>query len=139
VPTDDDPLHAVTEALATLGDRWSLAVIAALLDGPLRFGELQERLGAIASNILSARLRALESGGLLVAVPYSDRPARFEYRLTTDGERLVDPIRLLAEWATARGGRGPVHAVCGTPLEVRWWCPTCAEIAEPSEDEAIRA
>ena len=39
------PLDA---ALGRVGDRWSLLVVEALLDGPLRFNELQERVAGIA-------------------------------------------------------------------------------------------
>ncbi len=62
------------EALASVGDRWTLLVVAALLDGPRRFGDLQRALPAIAPNVLSARLRHLEEQGLVVAQPYSKRP-----------------------------------------------------------------
>ncbi|MEW6581134.1 MAG: helix-turn-helix domain-containing protein [Actinomycetota bacterium] len=134
-----DDAHGVAEACRVLGDRWSLPVVAALLGGPLRYGELQERLPGIAPNILSARLRRLEDEGLLVSSQYSARPRRFEYRLTPDGAALADAVRVLASWAGARSGAGglPVHAPCGTPLEVRWWCPTCEAAAGPSDDEPI--
>ena len=54
------PSPALAEALAAVGDRWTLLLIAALLEGPLRFGELQERLPGIAPNVLSQRLRHLQ-------------------------------------------------------------------------------
>ena len=47
------------DSLARIGDRWTLLAIAALLDGPLRFNELQDAMGGPAPNILSARLKAL--------------------------------------------------------------------------------
>ncbi|MHB8691269.1 MAG: winged helix-turn-helix transcriptional regulator [Solirubrobacteraceae bacterium] len=133
-------LPAISDAAAVIGDRWSPAVIAALLDGPLRYGELQERIEGIAPNILSARLKRLERDGLIVASPYSERPPRFEYRLTESGAELSDLLLLLAAWGTRRraSDRGPVHAVCGTPLEVTWWCPTCLEPASPDAgDDAV--
>jgi DNA-binding HxlR family transcriptional regulator len=134
-------LGAVSDAMAVLGDRWTLAIVAALLDGPLRYGELQSRLPAIAPNILSARLKKLEHEGLVVSAPYSERPRRLEYGLTGDAHELSDLLRLLAAWGSriGRSASAPVHATCGTPLEVRWWCPTCAEIAPtPAEDADIR-
>jgi DNA-binding HxlR family transcriptional regulator len=138
---DDQLLSAVSDAMAVLGDRWSLAVIAALLDGPRRYGELQSRLPGIAPNILSARLKKLEQEGLVVATAYSERPRRLAYGLTGDAHELSDLLRLLAAWGSriGRAGGAPVHAECGTPLEVRWWCPTCAEVASaPAEDADIR-
>ena len=135
----NESLPAIAEATAILGDRWSLAVIAALLDGPLRYGELMERLDGIAPNILSSRLKKLEHDGLIVSSRYSERPPRFEYRLTEAGRELSDLLRLLAAWGARRLAvdHRPHHAVCGTPLEVAWWCPTCGERADPGDEETI--
>jgi DNA-binding HxlR family transcriptional regulator len=99
----DDPL---ARALAVLGDRWSLAVIAALLEGPLRYGELQSRLTGIAPNVLSARLKRLEDEGLISARPYSERPPRFRYQLTSAGHALEAAVDALAAWGAQRGGSG---------------------------------
>jgi DNA-binding HxlR family transcriptional regulator len=132
---------AVAAACETLGDRWSLPVVAALLDGPLRYGELRERLPAIAPNILATRLRTLEERGIIVASRYSARPPRFEYRLTGDGAALAGAVELLAMWAARRAGTADaaVHAACGTELELRLWCPACEEVATPAGEETILA
>ena len=120
------PESPLAAALRSVGDRWTLLLVEALLDGPLRFGDLQERLQGIASNVLSERLRRLEGEGLLVAEPYSDRPRRFVYALTAGGGELAGALRLLAGWGARHGeGEPPRHAVCGSPLEARWWCATC--------------
>lgn len=120
---------ALAEALAAVGDRWTLLVVAALLEGPRRFGDLQRDVPGIAPNVLSARLRKLEEHGLVVAEPYSERPPRFTYQLTDAGRGLAGPLRLLAGWGARHrgGGEPPVHATCGTPLEAAWYCPTCAQ------------
>ena len=73
---------ALADALTTIGDRWTLLVIAALLDGPRRFGDLQEDVGGIAPNVLTQRLRSLESDRVVIAVPYTTRPVRYTYELT---------------------------------------------------------
>lgn len=116
-------------ALGRVGDRWSLLVVDALLGGPRRYGELQEAVAGISTNVLAQRLRHLEHERVVVAIPYSPRPARFSYELTATGRRLADALRLLANWAS-EPGEGALHDRCGTPLEVRWWCPTCAEVAD---------
>src|SRR4029077_6102733 len=87
---------ALEAALDRVGDRWSLLVVDALLDGPRRFGELREALPGIAANILTDRLRRLERERILVAAPYSTRPPRMEYTLTGDGRDLASALRLLA-------------------------------------------
>ena len=118
---------ALASALDSVGDRWTLLVVATLLDGPRRFGELQEAVEGIASNVLSDRLRRLERERLVIAQPYSERPPRFVYELSEAGRGLADVLRLLAVWgARHSGAEPPRHAACGTPLRAEWWCPTCA-------------
>ena len=123
------------DALARVGDRWTLLVVAALLDGPRRFGELEAQVSGIAPNILTQRLRHLEREALVVARPYSERPPRAVYELSERGRELAGTLRLLAEWG-AQGGEDaePLrHAACGTPLEARWWCGTCDEVVDERE------
>ena len=123
---------ALGSALDRVGDRWSLLVVDALLLGPRRFNELAEAVAGIAPNILTDRLRRLGREGVVVATAYSQRPPRMEYALSADGRELAGALRLLADWGARRplgGGEGhePLrHATCGTPLEARWYCPTCS-------------
>lgn len=118
-------------AVARVGDRWTLLVVSALLDGPRRFGELQHVVGSIAPNVLSQRLKHLDREGVVVAEAYSARPPRFAYRLTASGRELAGALRLLAQWGAAGDdGEGVRHQACGTPMEPRWWCPTCAQAVE---------
>src|SRR5947208_2601554 len=63
----------LAEALARVGDRWTLLVVEALLAGPQRFNDLLGQIPGIAANILSERLKRLEREGLLIARPYSER------------------------------------------------------------------
>ncbi len=130
------PTGALADALTRVGDRWTLLVVAALLEGPRRFGELQAAVPGVASNVLSARLRTLERAGLVVATPYATRPPRMDYRLTAAGGELGGALRLLAAWASGPGGdaEAPAHEACGSPLQVRWWCPTCGRAAEDGGD-----
>jgi DNA-binding HxlR family transcriptional regulator len=132
------PAAGLAEALALVGDRWSLAIVASLLDGPLRFGSLQELMPAISPNVLSQRLRALQAGGLLVATPYSQRPARYLYELTSAGVELAAPLLLLGDWGSRQLGapaEPPRHHACEAPLELRWYCPTCEEpVAAPAPE-----
>jgi DNA-binding HxlR family transcriptional regulator len=120
------PQTALAEALERVGDRWTLLVVEALLDGPRRFGDLQEALPGIAPNILTARLRQLERQALAVSQPYSERPPRSVYELTSAGHELAGALRLLADWGARQSEAEPLrHALCGSALEARWWCPSC--------------
>src|SRR5215212_12226808 len=93
-----DPETPLGAALDAVGDRWTLLVIEALLEGPRRFGDLQEALPGIAPNILTQRLRHLERGALIVSRAYQERPPRFVYELTSAGAELAGALRLLADW-----------------------------------------
>lgn len=125
-------------ALARVGDRWTLLVIDALLEGPRRWSELERAVPGLAPNVLAARLRRLEREGLVVAVRYSDRPARYEYRVSPEGRQLAGALRLLSRWGARDGGEdaGPRHRTCGTPLEVHWYCPICEKVADAADDDA---
>ena len=122
-----------------MGDRWTLLVIAALLDGPRRFGDLERDLPGIAPNILSARLRRLEEQGLVLAEAYQERPSRFVYEATAPGRELAGALRLLASWgARHRSDVEPArHEACGTTLEARLWCPVCERTVDDEEPEEL--
>lgn len=134
------PLSALDAALQQVGDRWSLLLVESLLGGPRRFGELLDELDGLAPNILSNRLKALEAQGVLAARPYSTRPRRVTYVLTASGAELAGALRLLAQWGSppAAGERAPLHhASCGTPVQARWWCPTCDRMVGEDEDPQL--
>jgi DNA-binding HxlR family transcriptional regulator len=143
---------ALEAAVARVGDRWALLIVDALLRAPRRFKELESAFPGLAPNVLSARLRRLAENGLVVAEQYSERPPRYEYRVSQSGKELAGALRLLASWGARSGGEAeahgdaplagghpgeapalPRHPSCGTPLEVRWYCPTCERLAEPSD------
>ena len=122
----------LADALMRVGDRWTLLIVQALLAGPRRFNELLEDIPGIAANILSQRLKRLEHEALVVSRPYSERPPRATYELTAEGKELAGALRLLAQWGTrhALPAEAPRHQACGTPLEARWYCPTCDHLVE---------
>jgi DNA-binding HxlR family transcriptional regulator len=111
----------LADALARVGDRWTLLVVGALIEGPRRFGDLQEAVPGIAPNILSQRLRHLEREALVVARPYSEHPPRMVYELSAAGGELAGALRLLSDWGArhSEAAEPARHGACGTPLEVR--------------------
>ena len=119
--SEPEPVSSpLAEALARVGDRWTLLIVDALLPGPRRFNDLLGQIPGIAANILSERLKRLEREALLVARPYSDRPPRAAYELTAEGKELAGALRLLAHWGARRTdpAETPRHGECGTPVEV---------------------
>jgi DNA-binding HxlR family transcriptional regulator len=135
-PAPDPATTSLDWAAERVGDRWTLLIVNALLNGPLRFGELGEALPGIATNVLSQRLKRLEGDGLVVSSAYSARPPRFSYELTQTGRELAGVLTLLAHWgAVAGGGEVVRHSACGSSLEARWWCPTCDRPVDDPDDE----
>lgn len=128
------PAAGLEAAVNRVGDRWSLLVVSALLGGPRRWRDLAEAVPGIAPNVLADRLRRLEREGIVSTSRYSERPPRMAYDLTQDGRGLTGVLSLLSAWAE-RGAAGPPHAVCGTPTEVRWHCPTCGMVADDGADD----
>src|SRR4051794_41386363 len=138
VPSDPTT-SALAEALERVGDRWTLLIVEALLDGPRRFGDLLEAVEGIAPNILTQRLRHLEKAAVIVSRPYSERPLRMAYELSAAGAELAGALRLLSDWgARHTDSAEPLrHSLCGTALEARWWCPGCdLPVDENEADDA---
>jgi DNA-binding HxlR family transcriptional regulator len=136
MPSADSPL---SEALQRVGDRWSFLIVDALLGGSQRFNDLSKSVPGIAPNILIDRLRRLEGSGVVASEAYSERPLRHEYRLTDEGRELAGVLRLLTTWGGRReSAEGLHHSACGTSVEARWYCPTCARVLEEDEDSDLR-
>src|ERR687883_1440512 len=114
-PAQEREPSPLAAALDSVGDRWTLLVVEALLDAPRRFGDLEAGLDGIAPNVLSQRLRRLEGEGLVLAEPYSERPRRFVYELTAAGGELAGALALLSDWGARHreGAEAPRHPVCG--------------------------
>ena len=119
----------VAKTLEVIGDRWTLLVVRDLLRGTQRFQDLLDSLPGIAPNILSARLKLMEEHGLIRRALYSDHPPRAEYALTDRGRELGMVVGALAAWGGRHVHRETqlVHAGCGHPVSVGYYCPDCKE------------
>ena len=62
------------EVLDRVGGKWSIAIIVAAAQGPVRFTELERSIDGISRRMLALTLRNLERDGLLTAP--SSRPSR---------------------------------------------------------------
>lgn len=74
-------------------------VIFWLIDGPLRFNELQRRLGTITHRTLSKTLKEMEADGLVSRRDYAEIPPRVDYSLTERGKSLQPVLKAMEEWA----------------------------------------
>jgi len=89
----------VAHSLDIIGERWSLLILRNLfLHKSQRFQDFQNDLTGIGPNTLSARLKTLESGGIIARRFYEDHPPRAEYILTEKGEALAPVLKALRNW-----------------------------------------
>src|SRR5438132_10036073 len=91
--------RAVSEVLARVGDKWTVLVVSALGEGPMRFNELRRALGSISQRMLTLTVRGLERDGLVTRTVFPTIPPRVDYELTKLGRTLLEPVRALAKWA----------------------------------------
>jgi DNA-binding HxlR family transcriptional regulator len=89
-------------ALDLLSGKWRPMIIFWLMDGPLRFNELQRRLGGITHRTLSKTLKEMEAGGLITRNDYGEIPPPVDYALTADGAALKPVLEAMEVWARKR-------------------------------------
>ncbi len=89
------------DVLTKIGDRWTVLVINALAQGPLRYSELYHRVDGISQKMLSQTLKGLTHDGLVARQVYPEIPPRVEYELTAAGLSLLEPLQMLVNWAIA--------------------------------------
>jgi DNA-binding HxlR family transcriptional regulator len=89
--------------LDLLGGKWRPMIIYWLLPGPVRFNELQRRLGSVTHRTLSKTLREMEADGLVTRRDYGEIPPRVDYSLTPHGRSLEPVLRAMEQWAQNQG------------------------------------
>ncbi len=86
----------VTTAVELVTERWALLIIRDLLVGPRRYTDLKQGLPRIPTNILSARLKELQDGGVIRRVAL--RSCGLVYELTEYGHELEPIVLALGRW-----------------------------------------
>ena len=139
VQKGDDTLCPIARSTELVGDRWSILIVRELLLGKTRFQDLQAQTGAT-SQMLAARLKRLQTNGLIERQAYSQRPLRHEYRLTPKGVHLMPVILALRTWGERwckpqdlPPATRMFHRVCGSDLDLDGRCPTCGGLVPWTE------
>jgi DNA-binding HxlR family transcriptional regulator len=96
----------LARALDVVGDRWNLLIVRQLLIAPARYRELLDGLPGVATNLLTDRLRDLETAGV-VERRLAEEGNAIVYALTPWGAELREPIEGLIRWSTPLMTRGP--------------------------------
>jgi DNA-binding HxlR family transcriptional regulator len=86
-------------AIELIGKRWTGAIVSALTERPMRFGELRKTIPGLSDRLLSQRLRELEEEGLVQREVEAGTPVRVTYSLTDVGDDLGPAIHELKAWA----------------------------------------
>jgi DNA-binding HxlR family transcriptional regulator len=134
---------SVARALSVIGDRWTLLVLREAFWRVRRFEDFQARTGA-PRPVLADRLRMLVDEGVFERRQYSERPPRYEYRLTEKGldlyPVLISLLRWGDRWMADEGDPPPVelrHHACGATMTPELACPSCRVLLTARDIEAV--
>ncbi len=130
---------SIARTLEIVGERWTLLIIRDVFLGLRRFDQLQGSLG-VARNVLSDRLNRLVEEGILERVPYSERPPRFEYRLTSKGRELNVALTALRQWGDAHLSEKPPRLLrrkADRKAVIAGLVPRGADVLRPEEVELV--
>lgn len=89
----------IRNVVAQIGDKWSMLILFALVDGADRFNSIKKRVVGISQRMLTQTLRDLEREGYVSRTVYPEVPVKVEYELTEMGRALVKPLYQLVSWA----------------------------------------
>jgi DNA-binding HxlR family transcriptional regulator len=90
------PTRVVLDQIA---DKWTVLILGALRDGPVRFNGLRRNVEGISQKVLASTLRKLERNGLLIRSAYPTVPVTVEYSLTPLGRALSQLVGAVRCWA----------------------------------------
>ena len=118
----------MAHALDLVGERWSLLIVRELLeDDQLRYSDLHARLDGCGTNILAARLKTLEQGGVVRRRQLDPPAASWVYELTEYGRGLREVLHVLAHW-----GAQSLRPPSATDDLESGWLPGALRIALPA-------
>jgi DNA-binding HxlR family transcriptional regulator len=130
---------SIARALEIVGERWTLLIVRDCILGLRRFEELHQSLG-VARNVLTDRLNRLVEEGILERVRYSERPERYEYRLTGKGRDLELALAGLRQWGDRYLSERPPRITrrkSDKKPVVAAFVPASAEVVSPDEVESV--
>ena len=94
----DSQCEAFKLAIEILARPWNALILNVLQRGPLRWSELSDAAQGPGDKILSARLKELEAGGLVVRHVEAGPPVRVTYELTNQGRQFSGVAEAIEKW-----------------------------------------
>lgn len=89
----------IARAADLMGDWWTPLLMREAFRGRRRFDDFQRELN-VPRAILTRRLQRLVDEGLLTKAAYSEKPRRYEYRLTPKGLAFWDVLAAMFRWGS---------------------------------------
>jgi DNA-binding HxlR family transcriptional regulator len=96
-----NPNCPTQQVLDRIASKWTMLVILALGERPMRYAQLQRRVVGVTKKMLTQTLRALERDGLVARRVYQTVPVQTEYELTSLGASLAHAVSGIRAWASA--------------------------------------
>jgi DNA-binding HxlR family transcriptional regulator len=82
----------IAVALDLIGDRWTLPLLRDLAHAPMRFIDLQHINPKVSPNLLTKRLRSLQTAGILTRRPLPPPAPAFVYELDPRAREMLLPV-----------------------------------------------
>ncbi len=129
-----DTVCPIALSQQVVGDRWTVMVLRELFLGSRRFEEIQAHIQAT-PQMLTSRLKKLESDGVIERRPYNERPLRYEYHLTDMGQGFYPVFLALRAWGETwlKPKKQEVaihykHIPCGKNPGLGTTCQACGQV-----------
>ena len=109
--TDKCPIEYT---VSLINGKWKLVILKELSQGPVRYGQLGERVASISSKVLTQQLREMETDGLIVRTVFAEIPPKVEYSLSDLGISIFKIFVELRRWGLETGQDRQVRcSFCG--------------------------
>jgi DNA-binding HxlR family transcriptional regulator len=88
----------IESTLAVVNGKWKLLILKAVSQGPVRFNQLNARIPAVSTKMLTQQLREMEADGIIVRTIFPEVPPRVEYSLSETGISLFSIFTEMRRW-----------------------------------------
>ncbi len=101
--------------MGIIGGKWKSVILYYLIEGSMRYNELQKRMNSVTERTLTLQLKKLEEDGVIQKKVFNSKPPlRVEYSLTDFGKTLIPLLTSISDW----GGYVVENYADAPPVEV---------------------
>lgn len=88
----------IRNTIELIGGKWTFSIIYVLLNGKMRFKELERAIEGINTRMLVKELKMLEENKIIIRKAYATVPPTVEYSLTEKGKELEPILNQIKLW-----------------------------------------